>query len=321
MQAQKLADVIITVKTAGHGLLFLLNILLNKITYMTLGFIGLGNLGTPIAENLLNKGHALQVYNRTASKADALKAKGAIVCSSIKQLATDCDIVFSIVSDDAALQAITSGPDGIATHLKSGGIHISISTVLPATSNELAGIHQQNGSHYIACPVMGRPEAAKARKLNFLTSGSKATIEIIRPLLQDAGAANVWEFGEAPGAANVAKLCSNFLIVTAIESMAEGINLAQRSGLNAGAWMNMLTQTLFTSPIYVNYSNILLKEVFEPGGFALKLGLKDVNLVLQQATETSSKMPFGQQAKLQLEQCMQQGLAEHDWTAVALALK
>ncbi|HVX52714.1 MAG TPA: NAD(P)-dependent oxidoreductase [Chitinophagaceae bacterium] len=288
---------------------------------MNIGFIGLGNLGTPIAENLLQKGHQLLVYNRTAAKAQPLADKGATIATSVKELAAACDIVFTIVSDDAALNHITLNEEGIAANLKAGGIHVSMSTILPATSTHLHGIHQQYNNHYLAAPVLGRPEAAKARRLNFLVSGDAAVIALIKPLLTDGGAAGIWEFGTETSAANVAKLCSNFLIVSAMEAMAEAINLANKSGLDATAWHSMVTQTLFTSPIYINYGNALLKEAFAPGGFALRLGLKDVNLMIQTAADGDTTMPTANLIKHQFETCIANGLGEHDWTAVALALK
>ncbi|HWB25414.1 MAG TPA: NAD(P)-dependent oxidoreductase [Chitinophagaceae bacterium] len=288
---------------------------------MNIGFIGLGNLGTPIAENLLQKGHRMLVYNRTASKAQPLADKGATIATSVKEVAAGSDIVFTMVSDDAALNHLTLNEEGIAANLKAGGIHVSMSTILPATSTYLAGIHQQYNNHYLAAPVLGRPEAAKARKLNFLMSGDAAVIGLVKPLLTDGGAANIWEFGAETGAANVAKLCSNFLIVSAMEAMAEAINLANKSGVDATAWHSMVTQTLFTSPIYINYGNALLKEAFAPGGFALRLGLKDVNLMLQQAQTAEAAMPTAELVKKQFDTCMEKGLSENDWTAIALALK
>lgn len=288
---------------------------------MRIGFIGLGNLGSPIAENILRKQKQLLVYNRTTSKARPLVGMGATMCNSIKELCQASDVVFTIVSDDAALNDITLGDEGIAQNLRAGGAHISISTILPATAVQLAEKHKQNDSFYVAAPVMGRPEAARAQKLNFLVSGDKSVIETIKPLLKDAGAAGVWEFGNDVAAANVAKLCSNFLIVSAIESMAEGINLAKNSGLDAAAWMNMLTQTLFAAPIYINYGNILLKEQFQPPGFALRLGLKDVNLVLEQSRIAKAEMPFGKLMQKRLSECVENGMGDYDWTAVALALK
>ena len=288
---------------------------------MEIGFIGLGNLGSPIAENVLQKNQRLFVYNRTASKAEPLVEKGAIRCTSIKELAQKCDIVFSVVSDDGALSDVTKGDNGIAQNLKEHGVHVSVSTILPATAKELAQVHKQFNNHYIAAPVMGRPEAARAGKLNFLVSGEAKIIETIRPLLHDAGGIGIWEFGNETQAANVAKLCTNFLIVSAIESMAEGMNLAKKSGVDTTAWINMITQTLFAAPIYINYSNILLKEMFEPAGFALRLGLKDVNLVMSQSNEVNAEMPIGKLMQKRLYECVEIGLGDHDWTAMALALK
>ena len=288
---------------------------------MKIGFIGLGNLGTPIAENLLQNNQPLYLYNRTAAKAQPLAEKGAIICNSVQELAMFCDVVFTMVSDDAALNHITRGEEGLAANLKAGGIHVSMSTILPETTTQLHALHQQHNSHYIAAPVMGRPEAARIRKLNFLVSGDAAVLHLVKPLLQDAGAAGTWEFGANPAAANVAKLCSNYLIISAIQAMAEGINLARNSGIDPAQWMNMLTQTLFASPIYINYGNILMKEAFQPAAFSLKLGLKDVNLVLEQADETHTTMPLGKLVQHQLQECVANGLGDHDWTAIALAVK
>lgn len=283
---------------------------------MKIGFIGLGNLGLAIAENLLST-QKLHVYNRTKLKAEPLVNKGAILCNSIKEVAEQCDILFSIVSDDAAVKAITSGNEGIITHLKKGGIHVSLSTILPETSIELAELHQQKGSVYLAGPVMGRPDVAKARKINFLVSGDSVSIQKIKPLLHEAGGAGVWEFGDNAGAANIAKLCSNFLIMSAMEAMAEGINLANKSGIDARQWMHMLTQTLFNSPAYINYSRIILDEAFSPVMFSTKLGLKDMNLVLHQAEKNNVQMPTGKQVQALLKKTVDNGMGEDDVTSVA----
>ncbi|MBG9377636.1 NAD(P)-dependent oxidoreductase [Panacibacter sp. DH6] len=288
---------------------------------MQIGFIGLGNLGTPIAENILEQHNQLFVFNRTAAKAQPLVNKGAVLCATVKELAQQCDVIFTMVSDDAALNHITKSEDGLAANMKEGAIHISMSTILPATAIYLDSLHHVHRNIYVAAPVMGRPEAARAKKLNFLVSGKPVTVETITPLLTAAGAAGVWNIGTATEAANVAKLCSNFLIIAAIEAMAEGINLAQKSGIDATAWMNMITSTLFASPIYKNYGNILLQQAYEPAAFSLKLGLKDVNLINEQAAEKNTEMPLGGVLQQQLQECVNKGFGEHDWTAIALALK
>lgn len=288
---------------------------------MQLGFVGLGNLGTAIAANILQKRQQLYVYNRTAAKAQPLVAKGAVFCSNIKELASTCDIVVSMVSDDAALNHVTKGNDGIAQNLKAGGIHICMSTILPATTTQLAAIHEQHNNHYIAAPVMGRPEAARAGKLHFLVSGKKEIVDKIKPLLQDAGGAGIWEFGNDAAAANVAKLCNNSLIISAIESMAEAINLAKKSGLDTQTWINMITQSVFAAPVYINYGNILVKEVYQPAGFTLRLGLKDANLVMEQSREVNADMPIGKLMQKRFNDSIANGLGDHDWTAVAMLLK
>ena len=122
-----------------------------------IGFIGLGSLGTPIALNLMESGHDLHVYNRTVSKTESLAAKGAIVCKSIAELAQKCSIVFTIVSDDAAIEAVCEGADGLLKNLAKNSIHVSMSTILPATAEKLASLHQQHQQHYLASPVFGRP--------------------------------------------------------------------------------------------------------------------------------------------------------------------
>jgi len=283
---------------------------------MKIGFIGLGNLGTPIAENLLQKGHSLCVYNRTKTKLAPLVEKGAIACDTIKELAVQCDIVFSIVADDHAIKEITLGEDGLAANLKVGGIHASISTILPATARELAAIHASYHNFYVATPVMGRPEAARARNLNFLISGKEEQVQIMMPLLTDAGAATRWEFGSNPDAANVAKLCNNFLIVGALEAMAEGITLARKSGIDDAQWMKMITATFLNAPIYNIYGNIILNETYAPPGFRLQLGLKDVNLVLKQSEELALPMELAQLLQKRMNRCMEAGLGEMDWSAI-----
>jgi 3-hydroxyisobutyrate dehydrogenase-like beta-hydroxyacid dehydrogenase len=284
-----------------------------------IGFIGLGNLGTPIALNLIDSGHTLYVYNRTASKAAPLAAKGAIVCDSVASLAKQCDIVFTIVSDDAALKDICEGANGLLNHLQKESVHISMSTILPQTAAELASLHQQHSQHYLASPVFGRPEAAAEKKLNFTMSGDEKIRKQIEPLLKDAGGANVWDFGDTISAANTIKLCGNFLIAAALEAIGESVNLASKSGVDAQQMWNMLSKTLFNSPVYVNYSNIILQKKFIPAAFSMKLGLKDMNLVLQQAASANQSMPIASLIQRNMQQLINKGKENIDWSAVSTA--
>ena len=284
-----------------------------------IGFIGLGNLGTPIALNLIDSGHTLYVYNRTASKAAPFAAKGAIVCDSIADLAKQCKIVFTIVSDDAALKDICEGEKGLLNHLGKGSIHVSMSTILPQTAAELAMLHRQHEQHYLASPVFGRPEAAAEKKLNFTISGEEEIRKQTAPLLKDAGGLNVWDFGDNISAANTVKLCGNFLIASALEAIGESINLAAKSGVDTQQMWNMLSQTLFNAPVYVNYGNIILQKKFEPAAFSMKLGLKDMNLVLQQAASARQPMPLASLVQNNMEQMVNNGKGNIDWSAVSTA--
>ncbi|HEY5408946.1 MAG TPA: NAD(P)-dependent oxidoreductase [Ginsengibacter sp.] len=284
-----------------------------------IGFIGLGSLGTPIALNLMESGHVLHLYNRTLSKTESLAKHGAIVCKSIADLAQKCSIVFTIVSDDAALKNICEGDDGLLKNLKKDSIHVSMTTILPETAEKLALLHKQHGQHYLAAPVFGRPEAASAKKLNYVISGEENICRQIQPILKDAGAINVFDFGGNITAANTVKLCGNFLIASALEAIGESINLAEKSGVDAKQMWDMFSQTLFNTPLFHNYSNIILQQKFEPAAFTMKLGLKDMNLVLQQASLANQPMPLAQLVQKNMKAIVDSGKENVDWSAVSTA--
>ncbi len=284
-----------------------------------IGFIGLGSLGTPIAMNLADSNHSLFVYNRTASKAAPLAAKGAIVCESIASLAMQCNVIFTIVSDDAALKNICEGENGLLNNMQKESVHVSMSTILPQTAADIALLHQQYEQHYFAAPVFGRPEAALSRKLNFAVSGEEKIKNKIEPLLKNAGAIGVWNFGENISAANTIKLCGNFLIASALEAIGESINLANKSGIDAKQMWDMFSQTLFNTPLYHNYSNIILQQKFEPAAFTAKLGLKDINLVLQLASSVNQSMALASLLQKNMQQLVTDGKENIDWSAVSTA--
>ena len=285
----------------------------------TIGFIGLGSLGSPIAENILEKNHRLIVYNRTNSKTIPFAEKGVGVAGSIRELAEQSDFIFSIVSDDAALKSLVEGPNGILAGARKGCIHISMSTILPETAKQLHQLHQENQTYYLAAPVFGRPEAARARKLNFAISGDAKARKEAQPLLMDAGATGVWEFGDAPDAANKVKLCGNFMIAAALEAIGETVALAEESGIDPRPMWEMFTKTMFAAPIYINYGKIILDKKFEPAAFTAKLGLKDLKLVLKQASGVNQRLPLGDLLRENLEELVDSGKENIDWSAMYLA--
>ena len=288
---------------------------------MKVGFIGLGNLGTPIAENIVKSGHEVYVYNRTASKAKAFEEKGAVACQSIEQLAQNCTTICTMVADDAALTAVCTGHQGLLNSMQHGSVHISMSTILPATAKELAALHTEKGFHYLAAPVFGRPEAARAQKLNFVISGNEKIRNQATSLLKDAGGAGVWDFGDVITAANTVKLCGNFCIASAMEAIGESLALASQSGVDEHKMWDMFTQTIFSSPLYVTYSKIIANKQFHPAAFTAKLGLKDMNLVMQQASQVKQTMPLAQLLQQHMQQLVNDGRENLDWSAVSQAVK
>lgn len=283
------------------------------------GFIGLGRMGLPIAMNLVESDYKLHVYNRTHQKAQPLVEKGAELGNSPADVVKPGGIVISMLANDQALEDVVLGEHGILKKLGSGGIHISMSTVSPTTANNLAQQHEQQGSHYLAAPVFGRPDAAAARKLWICLSGNGAAKERVLPLLNLLGQ-KVFDLGEQVGAANVVKLSGNFLIISAIEAMAEAFTLAEKNGIDRSQVAELFGQTLFACPIYQNYGRMIAQEQYEPAGFKLALGLKDVELALQTAKESQMPMPLASLVRDRLISSIAKGRGEIDWTGLALSV-
>jgi len=284
-----------------------------------IGFVGLGAMGEPMAANLAAAGYKLRVYNRTASKADALVATGATRVERPGDAATAGGVAITMVADDAALEAVTLGADGLAERLGAGGIHISMSTVAPATTRRLAEHHAACGNSIIAAPVFGRPDAAKAKRLWVLASGPAAQKTAIRPLLEAMGQA-VFDFGEEPGAANVAKLVGNFLIAANLEAMSEAFAMAEKQGVERAAVADMLSKTLFACPIYLGYGKAIAEKRFTPVGFRMPLGLKDVELALRTAAEVTMALPIASLVRDRFLASLAKGRGELDWSAIALSV-
>jgi 3-hydroxyisobutyrate dehydrogenase-like beta-hydroxyacid dehydrogenase len=281
-----------------------------------IGFLGLGNMGQAMANSLLKAGYALTVYNRTASKAQPLLAQGAHLAHQPAEAVTTDGVVVSMVANDQALEEVVRSP-GFLEQLGSGGIHLSMSTVSPTTSRKLAGLHAEHSSSYVAAPVFGRPEAAASQDLWICVAGPREARERVQPVLKALGR-GIFDFGEDPGAANIVKLCGNFLILSAMEAMAEALTLAEKSGLDRSAVIEMLTQTSFSAPVYETYGKMIAQKRHTPAGFRQHLGLKDVNLVREVAEQESLPMPFASLLHDRLLAGIAKGRGEMDWSALAL---
>jgi 3-hydroxyisobutyrate dehydrogenase-like beta-hydroxyacid dehydrogenase len=282
------------------------------------GFIGLGAMGEPMAANLIAAGYKLRVYNRTASKADALVAAGATRVDRPGEAAQPGGVAITMIADDATLDQVTLG-GGLAEQLGRGGIHISMSTVAPATTRRLAEHHAASGSTLIASPVFGRPDAARAKRLWITASGPAAAKTAIRPLLEAMGQA-IFDFGEEPGAANVAKLAGNFLIAANLEAMSEALAMVEKQGVERTAVADLLAKTLFACPIYQGYGKAVAEKRFEPVGFRLRLGLKDVELALRTASEVTMGLPIASLVRDRFLASLAKGRGEMDWSAIALSV-
>jgi 3-hydroxyisobutyrate dehydrogenase-like beta-hydroxyacid dehydrogenase len=270
-----------------------------------------------MAANLLAAGHKLKVYNRTASKAAALKARGAIVAANAADVAMPGAVVFTMLSDDRALDELCAGQPSFVEKLGAGGVHVSLSTVAPATSKRLAAEHRKHGVDYVCAPVFGRPEAAAAAKLWICASGPAAARERVLPLLALLGQ-RTFDFGDDAGAAHVVKLCGNFLIASALEALAEAFTLAEKNGVDPAAVLQMIGDTLFACPVYQNYGKLIVGGNFETAKFRLALGLKDVNLALQTAAASEMPMPLASLLRDRLLASTAKGRKDWDWTALAL---
>jgi len=281
----------------------------------TVGFIGLGGMGLAIATNLLQAGFGLRVYNRTAEKARPLLEQGAVLARSPAEAAVPGGIVASMVSDDAALEAVTLGENGLLDRL-GDGVHLSMSTIAPRTARRLAGLHRERGASYVASPVFGKPQVVAEAKLWIVTAGDAAARARVRPL-QEALGQQVFDFGDEPGAANVIKLAGNFLLGAAIEAMGEAFTLAQKHGVPRQQTYEFFTQTLFDCFVYRGYGELVASEHYEPVGARPSLIRKDYGLILDAAAEGLVPMPLAGLIHERLTARVAKGRDDVDWASLA----
>ena len=283
---------------------------------MKIAFLGLGNMGTPIARNLLRAGHDVTVWNRTLAKADELRADKAKVADTIGNATHGADIAITMLADDHAVSAAVLGPGGVLESLAPGSIHVSVSTISVALSQQLAAAHQKRGQHYVAAPVFGRPEAAAAAKLFIAAAGDAAALERCQPIFNAIGQ-RTSIIGPKPEMANVVKLTGNFLISSVIESLGEAVALARKYGVDPHEYVDFLTSSLFAAPVYKTYGGIIADQRYQPAGFKMRLGLKDVRLVLAAAEGVDSPMPVASLVRDNLLTAIGRGMEDLDWSATA----
>jgi 3-hydroxyisobutyrate dehydrogenase-like beta-hydroxyacid dehydrogenase len=278
---------------------------------MRVGFIGLGAMGRPMARNLVKAGHEVIVYNRTRSRAEELAKEGAKVSDTP---AIAADVVLSILADDHAVEEVVFGH--VLDALPRGAVHASMSTISVALSRRMAEAHAHKGQQYVAAPVFGRPEAAAAAKLFVVVAGAADSIKRCQPLFDALGQKTLIA-GDEPTAANVVKLTGNYLLASTLECFGEAFALARKSGIDPQRYFEILTGTLFTAPYQVNYGGMIAGEKYEPAGFRLPLGLKDVRLVLAAADAAGVPMPVASVVHDQFLSALGRGWQDLDWSGIA----
>ncbi len=283
---------------------------------MNIAFLGLGNMGSHMARNLLRAGNSVTVWNRTLSKADELRPDGAKVASSVAEATRGADIVITMMADDHAVSSAALGTEGIVENLASGAIHVSMSTISVALSQQLAAEHAKHGQHYVAAPVFGRPEAASAAKLVIAVAGDAADIARCQPAF-DAIGQRTFVIGPKPEMANVVKLSGNFLISSVIESLGEAVALTRKYGIDPHEYIDFLTSTLFAAPVYKTYGGIIADERYQPAGFKMRLGLKDVRLVLAAGESVDAPMPVASLVRDKMLTAIGRGMEDLDWSSIA----
>jgi 3-hydroxyisobutyrate dehydrogenase-like beta-hydroxyacid dehydrogenase len=283
---------------------------------MKIAFLGLGNMGSHMARHLLHAGHDVTVWNRTPSKADGLRAQGAKVGKSTGATVKDADAVITMLADDHAVESAVLHSGGVLDHLPRGGVHISMSTISVALSQKLAEEHGKRGQQYVAAPVFGRPDAAEAGKLFVVAAGEKSAVERCKPLLEALGQ-RVFVLGDKPEMANVVKLSGNFLIASVIESLGEAIALTRKYGIDPHDYVEFLTNSLFAAPVYKTYGGIIAEEKYQPAGFKLRLGLKDVRLALAAAEAVDAPLPFASVVRDHMLTAIGHGMEDMDWSSTA----
>jgi 3-hydroxyisobutyrate dehydrogenase-like beta-hydroxyacid dehydrogenase len=280
---------------------------------MDIGFIGLGEMGSAMAGNALKAGHTVRVWNRSAGRTKVLAEQGASIVDAPGQ-AFSGDAVFSMLADDAALRSVLID-GGLLKHAPKGLVHVNMATISAAFSAELSGLHAQHGVAYVAAPVLGRPDVAAAGKLNILAAGASDAIDRVQPVF-DAIGQKTWRVGDTPQHANVLKLAANFMLASAIETFGEAAALVSGHGIDAHAFLDIITSTLFPGPVYQGYGKMIAERRYEPALFKARLGLKDVRLAMAAAEAVDTPLPIASLLRDNLIDAVAHGGGDKDFAVL-----
>jgi 3-hydroxyisobutyrate dehydrogenase-like beta-hydroxyacid dehydrogenase len=288
---------------------------------MRIAFLGLGKMGSPIAKFLAGSGEDLVVWNRSAGHAEALAQAGARVASSAAEAASDADVVFSMLMDDAAVEQVIlgagPGADGreraVIEAMRPGAIHVAMSTISVKLSQRLAERHQAREQHFVAAPVFGRPNVAEAGKLWVVIGGEEEAVATIRPLVERFSR-GITVVSKEPHGAHALKIGGNYLITAMIESLSEAMVFAEAYGLDTEVFLKTVNSALFQSPFYEAYAKVMLHPPAEPGA-TISVGVKDMRLFREAAEAQGLKTPLADRFAEDLDRARETGLAQADWAA------
>jgi 3-hydroxyisobutyrate dehydrogenase-like beta-hydroxyacid dehydrogenase len=285
-----------------------------------IGFVGLGHMGTAMAANLVASGRRVVAYVRRPEQIKKLEALGLMPTTDIGDL-LDCELVISMLPDDNAVREVVFGRkdlglDGLAGGLMPGAIHLSMSTISTAAALLLAKEHARNGQGYVAAPVFGNPDAARARQLFIVAAGASADVERCQPILDSLGQ-RTFVIGDDPAQANLVKLLGNMMSATALEMLGEVVAVVRKRGLDPQPFIDVMTSTMFGGRAHKIYGDKIAKQMYAPG-FVLPLVLKDVRLALAEAENAGAPMPSVGVVRDRLITGIARGYGELDWTALGL---
>jgi 3-hydroxyisobutyrate dehydrogenase-like beta-hydroxyacid dehydrogenase len=276
--------------------------------------IGLGHMGRAFAANLIQDGNRVSVYDRDLTRATTLA--GATAATQLGDMA-NCDVVLTSLPDDDALAAVALGPDGLAALLSQNAVHVSMSTVSPAISRRVSEEHARHFQSYVAAPVIGNPDFARARKVFVLAGGSPSAIGKVRPLLESLSQ-RLFVISEDPGSANLMKLAANVLTATTLECMGEVLALLRKGGVDQHRAYDVLTNSLFDSQVHKTYGGKIVEGRFGEPNFAAPLAIKDLRLALAEAERFEVPMPAAGLVHDHLIELVARGWDKLDWSALGL---
>ncbi|MHB1564526.1 MAG: NAD(P)-dependent oxidoreductase [Leptospirillum sp.] len=281
----------------------------------TLAWIGLGNMGLPMATNLHRGGYLVTGYNRSPEKARSLSEEGAKVAPSIRETMEGQQIVATMLSDDQSVRSVCEGEEGLLNLLPPKGIHLSFSTLSPSFVHDLTHEHARRGQILISCPVFGRPDRAQSGTLTIVTAGPPDLLASMEELFKTLGS-TLFHAGDTPSKANWVKILGNFTLGGLLETLAEALSLGDRVGVDPKMLVEILDTALYHSPVFRNYGNLMAGENFTPAGFRMKLGLKDIRLVLKESDQLDVSLPLADILHAGFISGIHRGYGDLDWSAL-----